>query len=227
MIRSATRRCADRRLALRADRGSSIVNRSHTLLSLALLWTAALALGLWILQTYGNDHPDELLNVPSAWPPGIALERDPGRLTLLLVVHPDCDCTRQALASLRDIVGRSINRLAIRIVFTDVRVTPRELHQSETWLDAHDISGADVSVDHDGHAVRNFGFRKSGHALLYDRQGRLLFSGGITSPAAPHANATAGTDNPGAHAIVLFVLAGGASTTHAPVPGCALDATAD
>jgi hypothetical protein len=199
------------------------VNRSHTLLSLALLWTAALALGLWIMRTYGNNHPDELLNVPSAWPPGIDLQRDPNRLTLLLVVHPDCDCTRQALAALDRIAVRCANRLAARIVFTHAQGDPEALRQSETWQVAAHIPSAEVSVDHDGHAVRRFGFRKSGHALLYDRQGRLLFSGGITPSPAPDTN----TDNPGAAAIELFVLAGGSPTTHAPVPGCALDTTTD
>jgi hypothetical protein len=207
------------------------VNRSHTLITVAIVWTAALIAGVWVARSYGTGHPEELLHVPTTWPPGIDLQRDPNRLTLLLVVHPDCDCTRRALASLRDIRGRSVNRLAVRIVFTHAHHTPESLEQSDTWFEATDIPDAEVSVDKDGQAVRRFGFRKSGHALLYDRNGLLLFSGGITpsgaGDAAVIANASAGTDNPGANAIVLFVLAGGATKTHAPVPGCLLAATAD
>ena len=203
------------------------MNRSHTILSVALLWTAAVGIGFWIMRTYGGDRvPDELLNIPSTWPPGIALERDEDRITLLLVVHPGCACTREALAAYADVAGRSGSRLAKRIVFTHVKDAAEEVSQTSEWLVARALAGPHVSVDHDGHAVRDFGFRKSGHTLLYDRQGRLLFSGGITPAASPDADAeaTANPSNPGAEAIELFVLAGGAPTTHAPVLGCPLEA---
>jgi hypothetical protein len=206
-------------------RDRQTLNRSHTLITVAIVWTAAIFLGVWITSSYGTAQPEELLHVPTTWPPGIHLDRDPDRLTLLLVLHPDCDCARKALASLRDILGRSVNRLALRIVFTpNGKHTPESIEQSDTWLDAHDIAGAAaVSLDRDGQSVRQFGFRKSAHALLYDRTGLLLFSGGITPPThAADATAASGTDNPGANAVLLFVLAGAAPTTHAPVPGCPL-----
>lgn len=203
------------------------MNRSHTLITVTIVWVAALILGVWVAQSYGTGQPEELLHVPTTWPQGIDLDRDEGRFTLLLVLHPDCDCARKALASVLDIVGRSVNRLALRIVFTpDGKHTPESIEQSDTWHDAHDIPGAAVSLDRDGQSVRKFGFRKSAHALLYDRNGLLLFSGGITPPTdVARATAASSTDNPGANAIVLFVLAGAAPTTHAPVPGCPLTPT--
>jgi hypothetical protein len=57
------------------------------------------------------------------------------------------------------------------------------------------IPGVKVLSDIDGIEARRFGVKTSGHTLLYARDGRLLFSGGITDSRG-HAG-----DNTGQRAI--------------------------
>jgi len=70
--------------------------------------------------------------------------------------------------------------------------------------------------DDDGVEAARFGAATSGQVILYDRDGRLLFSGGITASRG-HAG-----DNDGRDAIVSL-LGGGRGTRHSsPVFGCSL-----
>jgi hypothetical protein len=71
-------------------------------------------------------------------------------------------------------------------------------------------------LDRDGAESRRFRTETSGHALLYDAGGRLLFSGGITV-ARGHAG-----DNAGLGAIEALVAGEPAARRRTLVFGCAL-----
>ncbi len=61
-----------------------------------------------------------------------------------------------------------------------------------------------------------FGVKGSGHVLLYQPSGRLVFSGGIT-PSRGHEG-----DNPGRAAVISLVLQGRSPVNRTPVYGCPL-----
>jgi glyoxylase-like metal-dependent hydrolase (beta-lactamase superfamily II) len=74
-----------------------------------------------------------------------------------------------------------------------------------------------VTVDAGGAMARRFGARTSGHAVLYDPAGKLVFTGGITGSRGHEG------DNPGSEAVASAVLS--PSTPHVDttrVYGCAL-----
>jgi hypothetical protein len=78
------------------------------------------------------------------------------------------------------------------------------------------IPGVTVLTDLDGAEARRFGAETSGHTLLFDAAGHLLFSGGITESRG-HAG-----DNAGESAIVSLVNNHTAKRTETFVFGCAL-----
>jgi hypothetical protein len=69
---------------------------------------------------------------------------------------------------------------------------------------AKKIPGVEVHVDVDGREARAFGAVVSGHALLFDPAGALLFSGGLTA-ARGHEGDSVG------QASILAALRGGPS----------------
>jgi hypothetical protein len=70
--------------------------------------------------------------------------------------------------------------------------------------------------DEGGALSRRFGVLTSGHVLLYDRGGRLLFSGGITG-ARGHRG-----DNEGRRAVLARLLGEPVERSSAPAFGCPL-----
>jgi hypothetical protein len=78
------------------------------------------------------------------------------------------------------------------------------------------IPGVKVLSDVDGVEARRFGAETSGHTLLFGRDGRLLFSGGITESRG-HAG-----DNTGEHSIESLVKDQVPARTATSVFGCAL-----
>jgi hypothetical protein len=81
---------------------------------------------------------------------------------------------------------------------------------------AAEIPGVSVLSDPDGAEARRFGAQTSGHTLLFDHTGRLLFSGGITQSRG-HAG-----DNAGESAIVSLINTQAADQTKTQVFGCSL-----
>jgi hypothetical protein len=73
-----------------------------------------------------------------------------------------------------------------------------------------------VAADDEGREHARFGVETSGHVLLYDAAGKLMFSGGIT-PSRGHSG-----DNTGRDAVVRLLRHGGVERTKTPVFGCSL-----
>jgi hypothetical protein len=86
--------------------------------------------------------------------------------------------------------------------------------KTDVWTTSQRIAGVNVLCDEDGMEARRFGIKTSGHVLLYDSEGQLLYSGGITS-ARGHVG-----DNLGRNTIVSLLEGGTADCTDAVVFGC-------
>jgi hypothetical protein len=91
--------------------------------------------------------------------------------------------------------------------------------QSDLWRTAAALPGVTVARDVDGREARRFGAATSGQTLLYDSNGALLFSGGITGARA-HAG-----DNAGRSALVALLNHGRPDRTGTSVFGCPLFAS--
>ena len=114
-------------------------------------------------------------------------------------------------------MARTEGRFDARAVFIRPAEADPSWAQTDLLRSARAIPGVDVAIDENGVDAKLFGVATSGHALLYGRDGSLLFSGGITA-ARGHAG-----DNAGAGS--LLAIANGrpvGSSGRLPVFGCEL-----
>ena len=81
---------------------------------------------------------------------------------------------------------------------------------------ARSLPAVEVTIDPEAVEARRFGVRTSGHIFFYGRDGRLLFSGGITA-----GRGQAG-DCPGSRAVLACLLETQPETRCSAVYGCPL-----
>jgi hypothetical protein len=176
------------------------------------LWVLAVGFGQLKLLDYSNT-PTVGAAPPATWPESSALVKRPGRLTAVMLAHPQCPCTRASIGELAIAAAQAAGRLDIYVVFLE---SPAFELESDLWRSALAIPNTKVIADADGAEIQRFGVKASGHTLVYDAAGRLAFSGGVVS-ARGHAGA-----NRGREAIVELALHNRSSVESSPVFGCAL-----
>jgi hypothetical protein len=139
-----------------------------------------------------------------------------------MLVHPHCPCTRATIGELAELMAHCQGRLTAYVLFLKPAGFSDDWEKTDLWQSAASIPGVNVIVDDDGAEARRFHSATSGQTILYDAEGHLLFSGGITASRG-HAG-----DNDGQSAIISLVNDGAASRTVTSVFGCPLfDANSD
>lgn len=178
-----------------------------------LVWALAVGAGFITLQRYATK-PGHAAPSPVRWPAACRTRPDPGRANLVFLAHPRCPCTRAGIGELSRLMARCHGLVTAHVLFYRPRGAPESWGRTATWDAAAAIPGVVVAGDEGGDEAARFGGETSGHALLYGRDGALLFSGGITS-ARGHEG-----DNPGRDAVVSHLTGGGAGLSEFPVFGC-------
>ena len=180
---------------------------------IGVVWGLLVISGLGAMHAY-ESTPGALGLQATRWPEGSRIRPDPARANLVLIAHPRCPCTRASFDELDRIVAGSGNRAAIHVLFFKPRGAAAGWGDTELHRRAAAIPGAKVLDDPDGSEGLLFGAATSGHALLYDRSGQLLFSGGLTA-----ARGRAGA-NRASETVVDLLSGAAAAPTGAPVFGC-------
>jgi hypothetical protein len=184
------------------------------LLPAGIVWAAAVAFGSARLLNY--EFMPGAAGTPSrSWPsdppslrgaPGIRPNRrvpaERVDATLVMVAHPRCPCTRASIAELGHVMAHAQNSVAAYVLFYRPGTFPPGWERTDLWRSAAAIPGVTVIADPDGRQARRFGAVTSGHVLLYDRTGKLLFTGGITGSRG-HAG-----DNDGADSVIQLLTRG-------------------
>jgi hypothetical protein len=184
-------------------------------LAFGVVWAFALLAGFGLLWKY-KMAPGAERGAPAAWPPESGLSRSSGRATLVLFAHPQCPCTRASMAELARLMSRFPGQLSATVIFLRPRDVGADWETTELWERASAIPGVATVRDVDGIEAVRFGATTSGAAALYDAEGRLLFSGGLTS-ARGHEG-----DSFGVQRISSLLRTGTADRRDAPVYGCSL-----
>ncbi len=183
---------------------------------LASLWLAACAAGLWVVWSWDNK-PGESAQAQARWPADSALTRDPAGPTLVMLVHPQCTCSRASLSELAELMARARPRPKTFVVFLKPAGVADGWERSDLWQTATALPGVTVVRDDRGALAARFGAATSGQTFLYDARGALQFSGGITAARA-HAG-----DNAGRSSLVALLNASGApAVARTSVFGCPL-----
>jgi hypothetical protein len=189
--------------------------RRVVILTSITLWLLVVGIGLSVLSGYENT-PGVAAKPLASWPADSQIQRATGRPTLVMLVHPHCPCSRASIGELALLMAQSQGRLAAYVLFLKPAGFSDDWEKTDLWQSAAGIPGVQPIVDNDGMEARRFHATTSGQTVLYDAEGRLLFSGGITL-ARGHAG-----DNAGRSAIVSLVNAKVAEQTETPVFGCPL-----
>ncbi len=185
------------------------------LLTSTVLWVFAVGAGLGILWGYENT-PGASANPPALWPADSRIQRATDRVTLVMLAHPHCPCTRASMGELASLMAHSQGRITAYVLFLKPAGFSGDWEKTDLWQSAANIPGVKAIIDEGGVEARRFNAATSGQTVLYDAEGRLLFSGGITGSRG-HSG-----DNAGRSAIVSLVNAGAAETSETFVFGCPL-----
>ncbi len=116
----------------------------------------------------------------NAWPAAAFVPRFGGVPSLVLFAHPQCPCTRASLEQLQKISTAAGPGLKTYVFVLKPQGYPSAWTRSALWASAAAIPGTTVLPDPGGTVAEAFGAKTSGQTFLFDRAGRLVFSGGIT-----------------------------------------------
>jgi hypothetical protein len=190
-------------------------HRSPWLALLAIAWILGVGWGLSVLWAYEN-RPGTAAHAPARWPDQSALAPALDRPTMIFLAHPKCDCTRASIGELAQILARAPKAPKVYVLVLRPAGFADGWEKTDIWKSAAALPNVSVLRDEDGVEARRFGVETSGQTLLYDRQGSLVFSGGITG-ARGHAG-----DNAGESALVTLLTGGTPDRHGTSVFGCPL-----
>ncbi|MGE0374329.1 MAG: RedB protein [Planctomycetaceae bacterium] len=202
-----------------ASGGESTKCISRGLILGIALWAVVTAAGAIVLVSYSNSSGDVGRASPR-FPTHAGIAGSSERFTLVMFAHPRCPCSKASIEQLARIHARCRDRLEIRVLFFCPYDQPASWVRTGTWDSASRIPGASVAIDPDGQLAAQFGARTSGHVCLYDKEGRLMFHGGITAGRGHEG------DNIGTSAVIACVRGERPLYDHAPVFGCSIPAQA-
>jgi hypothetical protein len=180
---------------------------------LAAAWLVLAVAGLYVLAQYANTS-GQAGDTPQHWPIDSGITLNPAGATLVMFVHPHCPCTRASLSELERTITHCSDSVTPWIVFYKPAKMSAGWEQTNLWHTALAIPGAHVISDVDGVEAGRFRAATSGQTVLYDSEGKLLFSGGITG-ARGHEG-----DNVGETAIEELVNSANSDCRQTPVFGC-------
>ena len=147
----------------------------------AALWVVAVATGFAFLLKYKTTPAGDQGRPPELWPTASAIPRNPDGATLLMFVHPRCPCTQASISELARLLAAAPADISTEVIVAQPDGTPDGWTDTELVRRASAISGVHVLRDAHGREAARFRAVASGLAVLYDRNGRRVFSGGITS----------------------------------------------
>jgi hypothetical protein len=192
-------------------------SRKNILIStlLGVVWMAALAFGARTLFRY-ETTPGLVGLLAPTWPSVSIVPRQDDKPTLIMVAHPHCPCTRASVGELAQIMAHALGKVNAYVLFVKPPGAGADWDDSDLRRSAAAIRGVTVFTDENGIEARRFGAETSGHTLVFDRAGTLVFSGGITASRG-HAGANAGES-----AVVAALRQESIPRNRTPVFGCSL-----
>ena len=182
---------------------------------LGATWLAALAFGGRTLFRY-ETTPGSVGLVASSWPSVSIVPNQTGKPTLLMFAHPHCPCTRASVGELAQIMAHSLGKVNAYVLFIKPPGAGADWDDTDLRASAAAIPGVTVIIDENGKEAARFGAETSGHTLVFDRNGTLIFTGGITASRG-HAG-----DNAGQNAVLAALSEQAMERARTPVFGCSL-----
>ena len=176
-------------------------------------WIVVVGYGFSAVWAYAMT-PGTAATAWAQWP-SASFSFDRTRPSLVTVLHPECVCSKATLEEVSRLTTEFTDQLTV-FVIVDASATGTDSGAATTLLKrVRGMPGVRLIVDHDGREVERFGAKVSGQTFLYDRDGRLQFSGGVTMSRG-HVGPNAGTE------AIRHVLQSKPAASTAAVFGCVL-----
>ncbi len=115
------------------------------------------------------------------WPSVTRIEHDNRHSSLLVFIHPRCQCSRSIVDQVLSVTETAEVPIRATFVFYCPDGEPDEWVQNESWSRLNDAGKYTLLVDRGGIEAERFNASSSGHCLLFDINRRLLFSGGLAA----------------------------------------------
>jgi hypothetical protein len=195
-------------------RAVSVEQRGTAAVWWAAVWFMTVAAGTAAMLAY-EFSPGAARAAPPRLPPAGAAAPSSGRAHLEVFLHPQCPCSRATVAALTKIVERATGSFDCVVTFLAPVERP-EWRGAPLVLAVGALPGVEVRYEDDEAAFARFGARTSGHAVLYDASGALIFEGGLTASRGQEGAA------PGADLVAAFLAGTPTERGSAPVFGCPL-----
>jgi hypothetical protein len=179
-----------------------------------VVWLVVVLGGFAQLQTYKATagSPGQ---PPQTWPPGSVVTHDAGRPVLIMFAHPHCPCTRASVSELARLLSRH-PELDARVLFLRPEGFEEDWERTDLWRTVAEMPRAHSVRDDNGREAARFGATTSGQVLLFDKAGRLQFSGGLTASRGHEGESL------GQRRITELLTTGTTDRRDSPVFGCSL-----
>jgi hypothetical protein len=194
--------------------------KSRSVLVTASLFAAAAIWAGTVLAAYRairlfESTPGRAAVAQKSWPAASTLARNGDGATLVMLVHPQCSCTRASLEELQAVIEKAPRAMRTYVVVYRPRGAKRDWEKTDIYTAAARLHGTRVVIDEGGREAKRFGGFTSGQTFLYDDAGRLRFRGGITLLRG-HAGLNSGRAD-----VIRLANDRTAAATH-PVFGCSI-----
>ena len=186
-----------------------------TLVVAAFVWTATVGAMYHAIRQF-ESTPGRAADALTSWPSSSRIPRAAGEWRLVMLVHPHCSCSRASIDELRRIIEKSPASLETYVVVYRPKEFPQGWEKTDVFTSASHLARTHIILDNDGHEASIFHGFTSGQTFLYDGDGKLRFSGGITLLRG-HAGFNSGS------AEVMQIARTRAGSGVHPVFGCAIN----
>jgi len=152
--------------------------KTRNVLVLAFLWLIAIGIGVHTLMAYkgtSGESGEQLQKWPQNSPIGLPSDKP----LLVMFAHPRCPCTKASIGELEMLVAQAKDEFKAIVVFHEPSgLLPSS--DSASVKQARANQNIRVLIDETGLLAKQFGAETSGHTVVYNPAGKLLFAGGIT-----------------------------------------------
>ena len=184
-----------------------------------VLWLLAIAAGFTVLGRYKSTPADQD-RPPARWPADSKVPRPAGRPTLLVFAHPRCPCTQATVSELGRLMASVPGRVSAYVLMVEPEGVPADWTRTGLADRASSVPGVTLVRDEGGREAARFRALASGLVVLYDPEGRRVFSGGITASRGHEG------DSFGRRRLLAILDGRPTDRDEGPVFGCTLGTTA-
>lgn len=157
---------------------NGVLRRLKAILPWAI-WVGLLGAGSLGLASYGGA-PGEVGTTPDRWPAEL-LPKSAAGSTIVLMLHPRCSCSLATLTEFERLLGSVQTSALTHAVFFVPEGADESWAQGALWDRVAAMGDTTPHADSGGAIAEAFGGLTSGHIAIYGDDGRLRFSGGLTS----------------------------------------------